>query len=60
MEALDRGPREGDRPAEPDPQPGRLARHQGVGPFTSTEQAYETLHIGDPAQAAKLQAESRK
>jgi arylsulfatase A-like enzyme len=34
--------------------------HKGVGPFTSTEQAYETLHIGDPNQAARLQAESRK
>jgi len=34
--------------------------HQGVGSFTSSQQAYETLHIGDPAQAAKLQAESRK
>ncbi|MBI2940517.1 MAG: sulfatase [Chloroflexi bacterium] len=32
----------------------------GVGAFTSSEQAYETLHIGDPKQAARLQAESRK
>jgi arylsulfatase A-like enzyme len=32
----------------------------GVGPFKTSQQAYDTLHIGDPAQAAKLQAESRK
>jgi arylsulfatase A-like enzyme len=32
----------------------------GVGPFQSSQQAYDTLHIGDPNQAAKLQAESRK
>lgn len=34
--------------------------HAGVGPFTSSQQAYDTLHIGDPNQAAKLQAESRQ
>lgn len=34
--------------------------HEGVGPFTSSQQAYDTLHIGDPAQAARLQAESRE
>jgi hypothetical protein len=28
--------------------------------FTSSQQAYDTLHIGDPKQAQKLQAESRK
>ena len=32
---------------------------QGVGPFTSSQQAYDTLHIGDPNQAATLQAKSR-
>jgi len=32
---------------------------EGVGPFTSSQQAYDTLHIGDPAQAARLQAKSR-
>lgn len=32
----------------------------GLGPFTSSQQAYDTLHIGDPKAAAKLQAESRK
>jgi arylsulfatase A-like enzyme len=31
----------------------------GVGAFKSSQQAYDTLHIGDPNQAAKLQAESR-
>jgi arylsulfatase A-like enzyme len=34
--------------------------HAGVGPFKTSQQAYDTLHIGDPAQAARLQAESRK
>ena len=34
--------------------------HKGVGPFQSSQQAYDTMHIGDPNQAAKLQAESRK
>jgi arylsulfatase A-like enzyme len=33
---------------------------EGVGAFTSSQQAYDTLHIGDPKQAAKLQSESRK
>jgi arylsulfatase A-like enzyme len=34
--------------------------HKGVGAFTYSQQAYDTLHIGDPNQAARLQAESRK
>ncbi len=34
--------------------------HKGVGPFKTSQQAYDTLHIGDPKQAAKLQAKSRK
>ena len=34
--------------------------HEGVGAFKSSQQAYDTLHIGDPAEAARLQAESRK
>jgi arylsulfatase A-like enzyme len=34
--------------------------HSGLGAFKSSQQAYDTLHIGDPTQAAKLQAESRK
>lgn len=34
--------------------------HKGVGAFKTSQQAYDTLHIGDPTQAAKLQAESRK
>ena len=34
--------------------------HKGIGAFTSSEQAYETLHIGDPTQAAKLQAADKK
>lgn len=34
--------------------------HAGVGAFKTSQQAYDTLHIGDPAQAARLQAESRK
>jgi len=32
----------------------------GLGAFQSSQQAYDTLHIGDPDAAAKLQAESRK
>ncbi len=34
--------------------------HEGLGPMESSQQAYDTLHIGDPTAAAKLQAESRK
>ncbi len=34
--------------------------HAGVGSFTSSQQAYDTLHIGDPEAARKLQAEARK
>jgi arylsulfatase A-like enzyme len=30
--------------------------HAGIGPFTTSQQAYDTLHIGDPAQAARLQS----
>jgi arylsulfatase A-like enzyme len=33
--------------------------NEGVGSFQSAQQAYDTLHIGDPTQAAKLQSESR-
>ena len=31
----------------------------GIGPFTSSRQAYDTLHIGDPATARKLQSKAR-
>jgi len=34
--------------------------HAGIGAFKTSQQAYDTLHIGDPNQAAKLQAEARK
>jgi arylsulfatase A-like enzyme len=33
---------------------------EGIGAFTSSQQAYDTLHIGDPGAAARLQAEARK
>ena len=33
---------------------------EGVGAFQTSQQAYDALHIGDPAAAAKLQAEARK
>ena len=33
--------------------------HEGVGAFKSSQQAYDTMHIGDPGQAASLQARSR-
>ncbi len=36
--------------------PGDWHGHDGVGPFTSSQQAYDTLHIGSPRQAAQLQA----
>src|SRR6185436_6694588 len=34
--------------------------HAGVGAFKTSQQAYDTLHIGDPHQAAQLQSQSRK
>jgi arylsulfatase A-like enzyme len=34
--------------------------HKGVGPFKSSEQAYNTMHIGNPGEAARLQAKSRE
>ncbi|HSV73016.1 MAG TPA: sulfatase [Chthonomonadales bacterium] len=33
---------------------------EGVGPFKTSQQAYDSLHIGDPGEAARLQAEARK
>ena len=33
--------------------------HDGVGAFKSSQQAYDTMHIGDPEQAARLQSRSR-
>jgi len=33
--------------------------HEGIGPFQTTEQAYNTLHIGDPQEMARLIAEER-
>ncbi len=33
---------------------------KGVDYFTSSQQVYDTLHIGDPEQAKKIQAEARK
>ena len=32
----------------------------GIGPFKTSQQAYDTLHIGDPKQAARLQAGNKK
>jgi len=34
--------------------------HKGVSAFKTSQQAYDTMHIGDPLQAARLQSESRK
>jgi arylsulfatase A-like enzyme len=34
--------------------------HAGVGAFKTSQQAYDTMHIGDPKQAARLQAKSRE
>ncbi len=49
------------RPACPTPSITQGDWHgtEGVGPFKTSQQAYDTLHIGDPAQAARLQAKSR-
>ncbi len=33
---------------------------KGVGPFKSSRQAYDSLYIGDPAVARRLQAKARK
>ena len=46
----------------PNPMAGQKGWHgmPGIDYFESSEQAYATLHIGDPKEAAKLQAESRK
>ena len=33
--------------------------HDGVGAFESSQQAYDTLHIGDPSQARRLQEKAR-
>ena len=34
--------------------------HEGLGAFQTSQQAYDTLHIGDPNEAASLQAKSRE
>ena len=34
--------------------------HKGVGAFKTSQQAYDTLHIGDPGAAARLQDKARK
>jgi hypothetical protein len=34
--------------------------HEGVGAFKTSQQAYDTMHIGDPMQAAKLQAGNKE
>ncbi len=34
--------------------------HAGIDYFETSQQAYDTLHIGDPEQARKLQAKGRK
>ena len=34
--------------------------HAGVGAFKTSQQAYDTMHIGDVSLAAKLQSEARK
>ena len=31
----------------------------GVGPFKTSKQAYNTMHIGDPGEAARLQSKGR-
>ena len=34
--------------------------HKGVGPFKTSQQAYDTLYIGDLARAIRMQAQSRE
>jgi hypothetical protein len=34
--------------------------HKGVGAFQTSQQAYDTLHIGDVTQATRLQEKSRE
>ncbi len=34
--------------------------HKGVGPFKTSQQAYDTLYIGDLTKAIKMQAQSRE
>jgi hypothetical protein len=34
--------------------------HEGVGSFQSSQQAYDTLYIGDSSEARRLQARSRR
>ena len=34
--------------------------HEGVGAFKTSQQAYDTLYIGDVKQAARIQSESRR
>lgn len=34
--------------------------HNGIGAFTSSQQAYDTLHIGNPGEAARLQAKLKE
>ena len=33
--------------------------HEGVGAFKTSQQAYDTLHIGTPRQAQQLQAKAK-
>jgi arylsulfatase A-like enzyme len=40
--------------------PGDWHGHAGLGPFTSSQQAYETLYIGSSRQAARLQSEKEQ
>ena len=39
---------------------GNWHGHENVGPFKTSQHAYDTMHIGDPTQAARLQNRSRK
>jgi hypothetical protein len=40
---------------------GEKSRKKGIGrAFKSSQQAYDTFHIGDPTQAAQLQAADKK
>jgi len=60
MDAWIAGREEATGLANPIMQQGDWHGHPGVGAFTSSQQAYDTLHIGDISQARRLQAQSRK
>lgn len=54
---IEKRKRETDLP-NPIDNPGDWHGHEGIGPFTSSQQAYDTLHIKSSRQAAQLQSKT--